>query len=182
MNFAESKHQAEKFITFLSNIQDSGTRSTLRGGLGTHDTKISRTWPILCHFGGIPTEKNHHLADVVRTIAGLYMLPGVIHSENAKSIGQSLLLLVSADERKNIHKVEETGPMARRFQYLLAASRGEICQRLVPYCRRLSNENGAINFVRLYLDLIYWSQATKANWAADFWGTSLQPIQDTELL
>ena len=56
------------------------------------------------------------------------------------------------------------------MQHLLAASRDEVCARVSAIARRLANADGNVDFDRLYRDLDAWGQASKARWAASFWG------------
>jgi CRISPR type I-E-associated protein CasB/Cse2 len=157
------------FVRELVARDDRGSLALIRSGLSTSETHQARTWRILAPFGGIP-EGNGHRAEVVRTVAGLMSLPKLGTAATGKDFGHSCRRLLSDDERKSLHKADQPGPVSRRMQHLLAASRDEVCGRVSAIARRLANEDGNVDFDRLYRDLDNWGQAAKARWAASFWG------------
>jgi CRISPR type I-E-associated protein CasB/Cse2 len=161
------------FVQKLKETDDRGTLALLRGALSDSGERQMRAWRVLARFGGIPAD-DPHIAEVVRTVAGLLALPGLRHVSNGNSFGQACRSLLSDDEFKSLHKSEQPGPVARRMQHLLAATRGEVCDRVRQLGRRLDHADGApsLDFNRLYSDLIFWSDRAKAQWAADFWGAA----------
>ena len=152
---------------------DRGTLALLRGALSDSEEKQIRAWRVLARFGGIPQE-DPHKADVVRTVAGLLAMPKLSHSPSRKSFGHACLRLLGDDERKSLHKAEQPGPVARRVQHLLAASRSEVCERVRLLGRRLDKEESSLDFAQLYTDLLYWGDKVKARWALAFWGAEVE--------
>lgn len=161
------------FVQKLKENDDRGTLALLRGALSNSGERQMRAWRVLARFGGIPTD-DPHMAEVVRTVAGLLALPGLRHLSNGQSFGHACRSLLSDDEFKSLHKTEQPGPAAQRMQHLLAATRGEVCDRVRQLGRRLERADRVptLDFNRLYSDLLYWSEGKKAQWAADFWGVA----------
>ncbi len=159
--------------------EDRGTLALLRGALTDSTERRMRTWRILARFGGIPVNEEYK-PKVVRTVAGLMSMPHLHHADCGKSFGGNCVELLGDEELKSLHKAEQTGPVARRVQHLLSSTREEVCSRVSQLGRRLDsvsrkgNNTHALNFIRLYSDLIYWSEdvKVKARWAADFWGAA----------
>ena len=167
------------FVSGLKKRDDRGTLALLRGALSDSEEKQIRAWRVLARFGGIPQE-DPHKAEVVRTVAGLLAMQNLRDSRHDKSFGHACLRLVGDDERKSLHKTEQPGPVARRVQHLLAASRSEICDRVRQLGRRLDKEDCSIDFARLSTDLIYWGDKVKARWALAFWGAEASEEKEAE--
>jgi CRISPR type I-E-associated protein CasB/Cse2 len=159
------------FVQRLKHDDDRGTLALLRGALADSPERQMRAWRVVARFGGIPSD-DPHKAEVVRTVAGLMALPGLSHAPGGMSFGRACRKLLGEDERKSFQKPEQTGPVARRMQHLLAAARGEICARARQLGRRLDGAGVSLDFNQLYSDLLRWSDHTKARWAADFWAVA----------
>ena len=157
------------FVRDLKSRDQRGPLALLRGALSDSEEKQLRAWRVLARFGGIPQE-DPHKAEVVRTVAGLLAMPKLSDSHNSKPFGHACLRLLGDDERKSLHKTEQAGPISRRMQHLLAASRSEVCDRVRQLGRRLDMEDGSLDFSQLYWDLFYWGDKVKARWALAFWG------------
>ena len=158
------------FVSGLKARDDRGTLALLRGALSDSEEKQIRAWRVLARFGGIPQE-DPHKAEVVRTVAGLMAMPKLSDARSGKTFGHACLRLVGAEEWKSLHKADQPGPVARRVQHLLAASRSEVCQRVRQLGRRLDKDEGtSLDFAQLYDDLLYWGAKVKARWALAFWG------------
>lgn len=166
----ESKDLAlVSFILARRRDDDRGTLALLRGALSDSGERQIRAWRVLARFGGIPSDDPHR-ADVVRTVAGLLALPGLQHVPGAGSLGQACRRLLGDEERKSLDKAAQPGPVSRRMQHLLAATRREVCDRVRQVGRRLDLEDATLDFNQLYSDLLRWSDHAKSRWAADFWG------------
>lgn len=159
------------FVLALKRDDDRGTLALLRGALTDSGERQIRAWRVLARFGGIPSDDPHR-AEVVRTVAGLLALPSLRHAPDAGSFGAACRKLLGDEERKSLHKAEQPGPVSRRMQHLLAATRGEACERVRQLGRRLDLAGATLDFNRLYSDLLRWSDYPKSKWAADFWGAS----------
>jgi CRISPR type I-E-associated protein CasB/Cse2 len=167
------------YVAKLKNDDDRGTLALLRGALVDTPEKQQRAWRVLARFGGIP-DRDPHTAEVVRTVAGLLALPKMSHTKNGKNFGQICLRLTGDDERKSLHKSDQPGPVSRRVQHLLAASRSEICDRVRQLGRRLEQDECSLDFSQLYGDLFYWGDRVKARWALAFWGVEAEAGPETE--
>ena len=165
------------FVSGLKKRDDRGTLALLRGALSDSEEKQIRAWRVLARFGGIPQE-DPHKAEVVRTVAGLMAMPKLSDSRSGKNLGHACLRLLGDDERKSLHKADQPGPIARRVQHLLAASRSEVCERVRHLGRRLDKEESSLDFAQLYTDLFFWGDNVKARWALAFWGAE---AEDAEL-
>lgn len=164
--------QDHPLVTFLEELKtedDRGTLAMLRGALSSLPERQRRTWRVLARFGVIP-DNDSHKAEAVRTVAGLLAHAKMQHKRDDKSFGKACTALLGDDERKALWKAEQPGPVSRRVQHLLAASREEICDRVCLLGRRLAVEGASLDFTRLLDDLRYWGDKVKARWAADFWG------------
>lgn len=162
------------FVQQLKVDDNRGALALLRGALTDSSERQQRAWRVLARFGGIPTD-DPHTAEVVRIVAGLLALPRLRHAADGKTFGLACRALLGAEEMKSLHKPEQPGPVSRRMQHLFAATRSEVCDRVRQLGRRLDRADGAnvaLDFNRLYSDLIYWSDRSKAQWAADFWGAT----------
>ena len=157
------------FVSGLKKRDDRGTLALLRGALSDSEEKQIRAWRVLARFGGIPQE-DPHKAEVVRTVAGLLAMPKLSDSRSGKTFGHACLRLLGDDERKSLHKADQPGPVARRVQHLLAASRSEVCERVRQVGRRLDTDENSLDFAQLYTDLFFWGDKVKARWALAFWG------------
>ena len=145
------------FLDYLEKRkQDRGVMADLRCAL--IPAKRFRAYPYLARFGGIDSPN----ARVIQTIAGLYAHHPVTASTG--NIGLLCSRMCSKEEDRT------TGAMAKRFQYLLAASREEICERIIRIILRAKAERLAVNYQQLYTDLLYWNDRVKTRWAAAFWG------------
>ena len=164
-------HALIKFLLELKAADDRGPLATLRGALSSLPERQRRAWRVLARFGGIP-DRDVHWAEAVRTVAGLLAHPKMQHKRDGKSFGKACTALLGDDERKSLWKADQPGPVSRRVQHLLAASREEIGDRVCLLGRRLAVEGTSLDFSRLLDDLCYWGDKVKARWAADFWGAN----------
>lgn len=134
---------------------DRGIMADLKCGL--IESKKYRAYPYIGYFGGIDSKD----ADVVRTIAGLFAYHSVL--TNTGNMGDLCRKLCGKDEDL------DKGPIAKRFQYLLASNREEICDRVTRIILRAGREGIPVNYVGLYDDLKRWNDRVKTKWAASFW-------------
>ena len=164
-------HTLIAFLLELKEADDRGTLAMLRGALSSLPERQRRAWRVLARFGGIP-DRDVHWAEAVRTVAGLLAHSKMQHKRDGKSFGKACTALLGDDERKSLWKADQPGPVSRRVQHLLAASREEIGDRVCLLGRRLAVEGTSLDFSRLLDDLCYWGDKVKARWAADFWGAN----------
>jgi CRISPR system Cascade subunit CasB len=140
---------------------DRGVMAELRCALV--DSKRHRAYPYLGWCGGIG---QGHSARVKQTVAGLYAShPEMTSNGNTGSLCREMC---RPDEDL------EKGPMAKRLQYLLAAGRDEILDRVIRIVLRAKAEGIQVNYTALEDDLNYWGDEVKNKWAATFWTPSAE--------
>ncbi|MFA5117586.1 MAG: type I-E CRISPR-associated protein Cse2/CasB [Candidatus Omnitrophota bacterium] len=159
----------ERLLEFLrKNSEDRAVLANLRCAL--KETQKHRAWPVLARFGGIDdhTKKYDHEAKVIQTVAGLF---GVYsQNDSRRDFGLSCRDLMRDDEKLSDPK--DVGPVAKRFQYLLASEREEICDRVIRFVLRMKAQNIAVNYDDLFDGLLYWGDKIKTKWAGSFWNVS----------
>jgi len=156
--------QRDALLLFLRRIKEGRAEmASLRCALVK--SRRHRAWPLIARFGGIGDE---HENLVVQTIAGLY----ATHSMETVSgnFGDACRRLMSDDESRKLFDPKEIGPVAHRFQHLLAAERGsEINERVVRFVLRLKTADIAVNYADLYDGLLCWGDKIRNHWAGSFW-------------
>lgn len=152
------------YLQRLKNQDDRGALADLRNGL--KETQKYRAWPLLAGFFKKNPDDDRY-CKVVRTVAGLY----AYHSQVTQNgnIGQTCRDMMSENERNKMHDAKAMGPICRRFQHLLAASRDEICDRVVRLVLYAKSKEISVNYEQLEKDLHYWSDRVKTRWAQSFW-------------
>lgn len=156
------------------NRTKTGLMATLRCGL--NPSREVRAWPVLARFSSL----QGHEYDVIRSIAGLF----ASHPETRENgnMGDLCRELCAEDESKTLAPGNDSdpqdGPMSKRLQYLLAADRSEICDRVVRMVLFAKAKGRAVNYVMLEKDLREWPRA-RARWAQSFWGGAPRKDADT---
>lgn len=129
---------------------DRGAIADLRRALTP--AQRHRAWPLLARFGVIGEPR-------VETVAGLFAHHPV--ETMAGNLGTTCKQLSG-----------EHNTFEGRFRRLLSCDRDDICAHLRPIVFAAANKDIPINYEQLFIDLSYWSDAVKARWATEFWGTS----------
>lgn len=133
-------------------------------------TKKHRAWPALHRLG---VDIND---DVSAYIAGLF----ATHPEEALmgNFGDTCRLIEQKRDDKRGDDSKLT-PTERRFQHLLSAERGpELNGRVLRVLRMAKSLGVPINYEKLTIDLRYWNDRTKIEWAASFWTQGTPPIPE----
>lgn len=162
MSNEDIKKDAEKLVDFLESSKgDKGVMADIRAAAS--EKLAYRAWPHIAKFGGINTPK----AFAVRIISHMYsVFPE--HSGEAGNFGETVKKIEAS--RKKGEKKDNDGDSDGRMRYLLAADRSEISKRLRKFCGFLKNVQGLkVNYVKLYEDLIYWSDTVKERWADSYY-------------
>lgn len=137
---------------------DRGLMASLRCILV--DNKRHRAWPALNRLGVSVSD------DVSAYIAGLF----AVHPEEAPkgNFGTTCkaIELRRRDKRSDDNKLT---PIERRFQHLLAADKSELYSRVLRLVRMAKTHEVLINYEQLEIDLKFWSDRTKSEWATAFW-------------
>ncbi len=163
-----SNNNKDTLLKFLRSVRnDRGAMANLRCAL--RESQRHRAWPFLARFGGIGDEHSHL---VVQTVAGLY----ATHPREAATgnFGSTCRNLMDKNELDKLAEgATEVGPIARRFQHLLAAERGkEIAERVIRFGLRMKAADVPVNYGELFDSLWDWSDRAKNCWAGSFWDVS----------
>ena len=168
-----------EYLTNIKEREDRGKLADIRCAL-KNDLK-HKAWPFLALFGGI--DKNHK-AKVVQTVAGLYAYHHPTKGDSWSfteyhNLGDVCYSLLSDDERKDLYgNGKNIGPLTKRFQYLLAAKKDEVCDRVVKLVLYAKSKGVSVEYERLYKDLLYWDESIRIRWAKSFWKVSRENEQD----
>lgn len=176
-----SDENRDKLLSFLRQLKHKDDRAALANlRCALVKSRQYRAWPLLARFGGIGDQ---HGNLVVQTVAGLF----ATHPEDTNSgdFGNACRQLMNKEERdklSNFKTSTEVGPVARRFQHLLAADDGkEINERVIRFVLRLKAVGIAVNYDDLYQGLMDWKNEdwrrdkARNRWAGSFW-----QVQDLE--
>jgi len=155
---------------------DRGMMANLRCILVS--SKKHRAWPALYRLGVPITE------DVSAYVAGLYATHPDGDSGSSKNFGNTCKMIErtrgeessdafgSADEARK----KNLSPTERRFQHLLAADRTEILERVKRMVLMAKSQGVPVNYAQLEVDLKYWTDRTRTEWAAAFWTPGVEPV------
>ena len=126
------------------------------------DAKRHRAWPAL-HRIHVPVDD-----DVKAIVAGLY----ATHPEEADQGNFGNTCKVIENRRAGGVKGDDRlTPTERRFQHLLAAEPGaELFGRVTRLVLMARSQGVPVNYERLLVDLGYWNDRTRREWAGAFWG------------
>lgn len=168
-----------ELINFLlKNRENKRVLACLRQGLV--ETTEFRAWPLLARYGGIGHDFKAH---VIRTVAGLFAYhPNMIHIGN---IGTTCRQLCDPEVEKPWEdmdangKVLRPGPVSRKFGYLLAAERDEICDRVIRIVLYAKSKEIPVNYDALENDLVKWPRSREF-WARAFWGGDRTEKSETD--
>jgi CRISPR system Cascade subunit CasB len=159
--------------TFLERLcqraDDRGLMASLRCVLV--EGKKHRAWPALNRIGvGV---KN----DVNALIAGLF----ATHPEETDT-GNFGATCKAIEMIRKENRGDKLTPTERRFQYLLAAEKGdELYQRVTRMVLLAKSQGVRINYEQLARDLRQWSDRTKTEWAAAYWAEGSVPIGEEDI-
>lgn len=158
------QQRAQRLLAFLRERKDDrGLLADLRSGLVP--ARVVRAWPHLAPFGGCD---EGHESEVVRTLAALFAhAPGQVQS-CGHDFGATWRHLALATDKKEGLKAQST--FSKHLMHLLAANREEVCERVAKLALRASGKDIAVDFTRLYVDLVFWSAKPRSRWAVSFWG------------
>ncbi len=144
----------------LRRIKDNrGLMADLRCGLV--DGKRHRSWPALSRI-------RVSVDDLVKAhVAALY----ATHPEEAGQGNLGTTCKIIEFKRDGGAKGEDKMTATeRRFQHLLAAEPGEeLFGRVTRLVLMAKSQNVPVNYEKLLVDLFYWNERTRREWAAEFW-------------
>lgn len=132
--------------------------------------KKHRAWPVL-HRLGVAVDN-----DISAFVAGLFAThPEVTATGNfgatCKAIERQRGDMASDDNKLT--------PIERRFQHLLSAEDGdEVKQRVLRMLLMAKSQGIAVNYEKLLIDLRYWNDRTKTEWATAYWASNAEPVDE----
>lgn len=153
----DPKQRAASLLEYLHSVEeDRGVMADLRSALSP--ARRSRSWPHLDRAGiGDPR---------VETVAGLFAL----HPEDTST----------GNLGTTCHEIsKEHNSFEGRFRRLLSCDKDEICERLRPVILAAKSKGLAVNYEALFVDIWYWNDRTKADWAREYWGAPVEEDSPT---
>ena len=151
-NPSNPRQTAARLLAFLRQLKgDRGAMADLRCALSP--ARRSRAWPLLARLGGIDNR-------TIETVAGLF----AYHPNEADTgnIGATCRRLTA-----------ENSTFESRFRRLLSCDRRvELCDRLRPVVLAAKAKGVPVNYEGLFVDLSYWGDNVKAQWAREYWGAA----------
>ncbi|KJS29925.1 MAG: hypothetical protein VR64_18175 [Desulfatitalea sp. BRH_c12] len=146
-------------IEKLSKYKDNrGLMASLRCVLVAK--KKHRAWPALNRLGLAIND------DDSAFVAGLFATHPEETSNGNFGTTCKKIELCRGDKRSDDNKLT---PTERRFQHLLAAEKSELHSRVLRMVLMAKSQAVGINYDQLEIDLKFWSDRTKSEWAAAFW-------------
>lgn len=133
------------------------------------DNKKHRAWPALNRLG---VEIND---DVSAFVAGLFAThPEVTSIDNFGATCKAI------EQKKDAKRSDDKlTPTERRFQHLLTAEKGhELHGRVLRMVLMAKSQGVPVNYAQLGIDLKFWSDRTKTEWAAAFWAQGATPDKE----
>lgn len=127
------------------------------------DGKKQRAWPAL-HRIHVQIED-----EVKALVAGLY-------ATHPEEVGQgnfgTTCKQIAAKRDGGAKGDDKLTPTERRFQHLLAAEAGEeLFSRVTRLVLMAKSQGVSVNYEKLVIDLCFWNDRTRREWASAFWNT-----------
>lgn len=147
---------------------DRGMMANLRCTLVAN--KKHRAWPALYRLG-VAVDN-----DIAAFVAGLF----ATHPEVTKN-GNFGATCKAIERQRNETTSDDNKltPTERRFQHLLSAESGEeMKQRVLRMVLMAKSQGVAVNYEKLLLDLRYWNDRTKTEWASSYWAANAEPVDE----
>jgi CRISPR system Cascade subunit CasB len=136
------------------------------------EAKRHRAWPALNRIG-VPIDDR-----IAGFVAGLYALHPVPATEGNFGLTCGRI----RRERDNVKGDDTLTPTERRFLSILASENDEQKQKIVRMVMMAKTLAVPVNYERLLVDLKYWNDRTRTEWAKSFWspGEALGVEEDEE--
>lgn len=162
-----------KLLERLREFQDDrGMMANLRCILV--ENKKHRAWPVLYRLYVKIDD------DVSGFVAGLFASHPEGDSTEVGNFGDTCKKIEQARcdrqvESSNIDSARKIklSPTERRFQYLLAANKSEVMQRVKMLLHMAKDSAVPVNYEQLLSDIRYWGDGVKTKWAASFWTSDI---------
>ncbi len=133
------------------------------------ESKKHRAWPALNRLGVRIDD------DISAYIAGLYAM----HPEESSqgNFGATCKRIEEKRKEKRSNDSKLT-PTERRFQHLLSAERSELMGRVYRMVLMAKSNSIAVNYGKLAIDIKYWGDQKKSEWASAFWAQSSESSEE----
>lgn len=132
--------------------------------------KKHRAWPVL-HRLGVAVDN-----DIAAFVAGLFATHPEVTATGNFGATCKAIERQRGDTGSDDNKLT---PTERRFQHLLSAERGEeLRQRVLRMLLMAKAQGIPVNYEKLVLDLRYWNERTKTEWAAAYWTPNAEPVDE----
>jgi len=155
------EERARRFLDYLeSRREDRGMMADLRRGLS--EATSDRAWPYIAAWCDIT---NDRLRYIYTTVAAAYAAnPEPTDKGNMGYLLRRIAMGTGTGE-------DALKTFDGRFRRLLSCDTvQELCAHLRGVIKAAAQRGIPVNFVNLFRDLRYWSDAVKRRWAAQYWG------------
>jgi CRISPR system Cascade subunit CasB len=151
--------------------EDRGLMASLRCMLV--DNKRHRAWPALNRLGVSVNDYDSAY------VAGLFATHPEETANGNFGTTCKTIELRRGDKRSDDNKLT---PTERRFQYLLAAERGdELYSRVLRMILMAKSQEVRVNYEQLETDLKDWCVRIKTEWATSFWTQGAPPVTEEDV-
>ena len=136
------------------------------------DNKKHRAWPALNRLG-IRIDD-----DVSAYVTGLF---ATHPKETEKGNFGTTCKAIQRERGETQSNDNKLTPTERRFQHLLSAERNELIDRVLRMVLMAKSKGVRVNYEQLAIDIKYWNDRTKNEWASAFWtqGAASPEEEDT---
>lgn len=159
------REEAHKLVTHLLKLKDDrGAMASLRKGLSP--TTEHYAWPYVARWCDLRSDKARRITS---TVAGCFAShpSEEHHSSRRENLGEVIRRLALGDQSGD----DALRSFEGRFRRLLSCDSSlELCERVPAVARAAAQRSIPIDYARLYTDLWYWSDRTRVDWAASYWG------------
>ena len=147
--------------------QNRGQLARLRRGLSGATQRDA--WPVLGRlFGELAVDH-----PVFETVAGCFALYPLENAPPVGNFGETMRRTVPEEKMR-----DEKEPHTRFRRLLACDDQDAICQHIRHAVRLAkSSKDSAVNYRQLFLDLWWWNDRTKVEWAKAYWNV---PIDVTD--
>ena len=165
MTYEQAKTAADKLVKKLQEweaTKDRGRLANLRRGLS--ETTRHYAWEVLGCFG------NQAIANpVYETVAGCFALRPENHSDTG-NLGTTLRAIQKATKGSKLENLDS------RFRRLASCqTRDEIYKHVRPVIKLAKSKGVSVDYRQLFLDLMFWNDWTRTDWAKAYWETPEAP-------
>jgi CRISPR type I-E-associated protein CasB/Cse2 len=169
----ELRERADQLVSQLEKWQqreDRGVLARLRRGLS--ETTRQEAWTVLGPYFG-PTAVG---CPVYETVAGCFALYpiaweplGDLREDTRRNFGWTFRHVRLAEPEGMKRMTDEKEPHARFCRLLACSDSDEICKHVRHAIRLVKSKEKEVNYRTLFVDLWWWNDWTKIEWAKAYW-------------